>query len=81
MSRNATALVSNPDCRSFSVTRQPTSPLTVTTSRIRNRPPSGAETETSHWSASEPSRCDSLAGPGVRPASWSHTGQLKEPVS
>ena len=28
MSRNATALVSNPDCRSFSVTRQPTSPLT-----------------------------------------------------
>ena len=71
MSLNTTALVSNPSWRSFSVTRQPTSPLTVTTSRIRNVSPSSAETETSHCSASVPSRSDSLAGPGVSPASSS----------
>ena len=71
MSLNTTALVSNPSWRSFSVTRQPTSPLTVTTSRIRNVSPPSAETETSHCSASAPSRSDSLAGPGVSPASSS----------
>ena len=36
MSRNTTALVSNPSWRSFSVTRHPMSLLTTTTSRIRN---------------------------------------------
>ena len=69
MSRNATALVSNPSWRSFSVTRHPTSLLTTTTSRIRNELPPSDATETSHCSASAPPSFASLAGPGVRPAS------------
>ena len=69
MSRNTAALVSNPSCRSFSVTRQqPDVPARWDDLARAASGLASAATETSHWSASAPSSLASLTGPGVSPA-------------